>query len=207
MDENLTLPHVVDVVTLIVDSLFHDGMRVIQTAQNIHDYLLVPYPLSSSASIFAFYPPLRAIALTNTLMLTPEVEIYLYQLPAVSESTLHRDDILFPYRARLIRAYQRALIRRTDYMSQTHTRIDAPFLPMTPRQYEERVAYVVERAITIPIDQSVDWWADVTCGVAQTSPSPSALTKISAEYPDALRTYRHINSWRAIGNIIELLER
>ena len=199
--------HVAEVITLLVNAQFQDSMNVVGTAHNIHNCLLVPCLLSSDAPIFAYYPPLQRISRDRPLTLTLEVHAYIEKLLASRILPLSDEDVLFWARVRLIKAYERALSQRTDRMTQHETRIDAPFPAMTTAEYQERTAYVVERAISIPIEQTVDWWADVTCGVALTSPSEDALAALAATHPDSRAEYRQLNSWRQIGYIIENLER
>lgn len=206
-----SLPYVAEVVALLVDSRFTDSIKVINTASNIYDLILVPYSLASDSPIFDYYPPLRELVQTRPLTLTPEVQAYIEQIPDLFNASIFAEnfarDKLYPARLRLIYAYQRALIRRADQMTQNETRIDAPFPPMTTEEYQERVAFVVERARAIPIEQTVDWWADVTCGVALTSPSEAALAALAATHPESQSMYHRINSWRQIGYIVEGLER
>ncbi len=207
MANAVELPYVEDVVRCLVNAQFQDSMRVINTAQNIHDCLLVPCPLLPDSPFFTFYPPLREISLARPLTIQPEVDAYLAQLASSGTTTIFTEDVLFPARARLIEAYRQALIQRTKRMPKDLTRIDVSFPTMTPAEHQERVAYVLERAITIPISQVVDWWADVVCGVAQTAPSAEVLAARALEYPDASTSQPQINGWREIGYIIELLER
>jgi hypothetical protein len=140
-------------------------------------------------------------------MIQPEVDAYIAQLAPSGATTIFTEDVLFPARARLIEAYRQALIRRTKQMSKDVTRVDVSFPTMTPEEHQERVAYVLERAITIPIAQFVDWWADVVCDVAQTAPSVEVLAALGLEYPESSTLQPRINGWREIGYIIELLER
>lgn len=207
MTDTPDLPHVVDVVSVLVNAQFADGIKVIQTAQSIHDTILVPCPLPFDAPIFDYYPPLREMTRARPLAMTPEVQDFVEQLPLSPVTSPSKDDELFSARARLIQAYQRALLRRADQMTQNETRIDAPFPPMTIEEYQERVAFVVERARAIPIEQTVDWWADVTCGVALTSPSMEALVALTTAQANGTLVFRHINSWRQIGYIVESLVR
>lgn len=207
MNNTTELPYIANVVSYIVNARFQDSISVLNTAQNIHDCLLVPCPLSADAPLLAFYPPLQAVSLAHPLTIKPEVQVFIEQLPPSSASTIFDTDVLFPARARLIQAYRQALLQRVRRIAEDTTRIDAPFPPMTLEERQERVSYIVDRAITIPIAQTVDWWADVTCGVMLTSPSDAALAKLMAISGDESLKYRTINSWRQIGNIIELLER
>jgi hypothetical protein len=207
MTNVIELPHVADVVKCLVNTRFQDSMAVVNTAQKVHNCLLVPCPLLPDSPLFVFYPPLREVSLARPLTIAPAVQAFIKQLPPSAVSNVFDEDILFPARARLVRAYQHALMQRTDRMAKDATRIDAPFPPMTPAEHQERVAYVVERAITIPIEQTVDWWADVTCGVALTSPSEGALAALAATHPEGQAAYGTINGWRQIGYIIENLQR
>lgn len=201
------LPHVGDVVSYLVNAQFQDSITVVGTAHNVHNCLLVPCLLSSDAPIFAYYPPLQEISRDRPLTLAPQVQTYIEQLPSSPVLPISDKDVLFWALARLIKAYEKALNQRTDRMTQEEARIDAPFPPMTTAEYQERTAYVVERAITISLEQTVDWWADVTCGVALTSPSDAALAALALTRPDSRAEYRQLNSWRQIGYIIESLER
>jgi len=207
MTNAINLPYVADVVAYLVDARFDDSIQVVNTAAHIHDCLLVPCPLSPDSPLFAYYPPLRATAHARPLTIAPEIHAYIAQLPRSGASTIFAEDVLFAERARLIEAYRQALMQRAKEMTEDATRIDAPFPPMTPAEYQGRVTYVMERAITIPIPQTTNWWADVTCGVALSSPSDAALAKLAAAHPDSPSSYRRINSRRQIGIIIELLER
>lgn len=201
------LPNVADVVELLTLARFQDSMLVISDAYNLHNCLLVPCLRPSEKSMFERYPSLKINIYEYPQTLTPEVHAYVNQLPASPVAPLSDEDVLFWARARLIQAYQQALIRRADRMTQNETRIDAPFPPMTTEEYQERVAFVVDRARAIPIEQTVDWWADVTCSVALTSPSEAALTMLVAASIDKTLVYHQINSWRQIGYIVESLVR
>lgn len=201
------LPHVTEIVELLVNAQFWESIKVITTASSIHDCILVPYPHAPDSPIFAYYPPLQELVQTRPLVLSYEVQAFIEQLPPSPVTSSLKRDVLFWARARLIQAYQHALIRRADKMKQDETRIDAPFPPMITEEYQERVAFVVDRARAIPIEQTVDWWADVTCGVALTSPSASALTTLAAASAGEALVYPQINSWRQIGYIVEGLVR
>lgn len=207
MSNKIELPHVVDVVSYLVNARFQDSMSVIQTAHNIHNCFLVPCPLGLHRSILASYPRLKGISDNGPLILTPVVQAYIEQLPPSSASTIFDEDVLFWARARLVKFYRTCLMRRTDQLLQTETRIDAPFPPMTTTEEQDRVTYVVERAETILLEQVVDWWVEVTCGVALNSPSEEELTALAVMCPNSKDEYRQINSWRQIGYIIEVLER
>jgi hypothetical protein len=200
------LPYVHEVVAYLADARFQDSMRVIGTAHNIHNLVLVPAPLRPEAEIFDYYPPLRAIAQAGRLTIAPEVLTFINQLPSLGGAPVTADDRVQAIE-RLARAYRHALIKRTDRMPVPATRLDAPFPPMTTAVYQQRTAFVVERAITIPVEQTIDWWADVTCGVALTSPSDAALAQLAADNPQHGPPYPVIDGWRQVGYIVENLTR
>lgn len=205
MPYDVDAQYINEVVELLIDARFYDSMQVIQTASSIHDCILVPYPSAPDVPMFAAYPPLQELVRNRPLILTPEVQAYIQQSPPTYMAQTAKDP-LFLAREWLVKAYQQALIRRADQLTRAETRIDALFPSMTTEEYHERVAFVVERALSIPIHKTIDWWADVTCRIALTSPSQPTLAALSISHPESPLSYQYLNSWRQIGYLIERLQ-
>ena len=208
MNSKLSVRVLQEIISSLADMRYQDSEKVIHTALKIYTMILIPYPLSHDTPLLAFYPPLRSL-MQRPLRMTTEVQKYVISLPPYTPLPIYgereKEDVLMPSRMRFMNAYQHALDKRTGWLDPlTTTRIDAPFPPLTEADYHQRVYWLVDHALTCPHPQSIEWWAEVMCKVATTSPSSEALLQLQSTHPST--DFRILNGWRQLGYIIEWLD-